>query len=566
LFGVPAAKSVEGWLSPVDQPAAATIARWRSNIFGGMGFDLTMDTHRTPSILSVGFLCTLLLLAAAAVSARTTTPQEAQWAVAGWLAGNAQPLGVPLGSYVAEVETVTGEAGEPLYYVVRLRPGGLVIVPADDLVEPILSFTADQAYEPSAQDPLTVLVRSDVNRRLAEAYAAAVPGRLHAQSATDTQTKWSDLIGRAAKPPGSLSILAVQTMSDVRVEPFLKTRWAQGEVCSVPCYNYFTPEANPSGCAATAMAQLMYYYRRPALGIGQQPFTIEVAGREQPAATRGGDGLGGPYQWADMVPGPDCGTTDVQRQAIGALCYDAGVAVRTNYAPDGSGADAFLIAGALKRVFGYSHGINGANNGRDIGSGLAGMINPNLDAQFPVILGITGTSGHGVLVDGYGHDLSSRARTRYHHLNMGWAGYKDLWYNLPEIGNYDTVVVCIYNIFPEGAGEIISGRVTDDAGRPLADVTVRAPLRTRAYETVTNDRGIYALPKLPSAATFVLQPEKSGFTFPRQTVATGTSRDWQASAGNQWAIDFIGTPTAPTPPPEENPLVASPSPSEPTPY
>ena len=41
----------------------------------------------------------------------------------------------------------------------------------------------------------------------------------------------------------------------------------------------------------------------------------------------------------------------------------------------------------------------------NIGAGLAGMINPNLDAGFPVILGITGPDGgHAVVADGYGYD------------------------------------------------------------------------------------------------------------------------------------------------------------------
>jgi hypothetical protein len=506
----------------------------------------------------------LLLLLAAGVSARTTTPQEAQLAVAGWLAGNAEPFGVPLGHRAVEVETITGVAGEPVYYVVRLSPSGFVMVPADDLVEPILSFTNSQTYEPSARDPLTELITADVNRRLADAYAAGSSGRLQIQATTDTQAKWSDLIGKAATAPNGFGILALQTVSDVRVSPFLKTRWAQGDVCSAPCYNYFTPDHTPCGCAATAMAQLMYYYRRPTVEIGQHSFTIAVLDKEQSASTRGGDGTGGPYRWADMVPSPDCSSTLEQRKAIGALCYDAGVAIRMSYAPEGSGADAFVIATAFKSVFGFSNGISGANKGRNIGSGLAGMINPNLDAQYPVLLGITGTSGHAVLVDGYGYDLSTRTKPLYHHLNMGWAGRNDIWYNLPEVGNYDTVVVCIYNLFTEGTGEIISGRVTDAAGQPIPNVAVRATLRTRPYGTVTDDKGIYALAKLPSAASFLMQAEKPGFTFTKRTVETGTSRDRQASAGNQWGIDFVGTRDAASSLAEKNPS-DPPQPSESTP-
>jgi hypothetical protein len=148
-------------------------------------------------------------------------------------------LHVPLGNLVADVRTVMDEAGAPVYHVVHLVPSGFVIVPADDLVEPILSFTGAQTYEPSAWDPLTALVTADVNRRLADAYAAAAPGQLQIQSATPTQEKWGDLIGKAGSTPNELGILALQTISDVRVAPFLKTRWAQDNICSAPGYNYF---------------------------------------------------------------------------------------------------------------------------------------------------------------------------------------------------------------------------------------------------------------------------------------------------------------------------------------
>ena len=215
------------------------------------------------------------------------------------------------------------------------------------------------------------------------------------------------------------------------------------------------------------MAQLMYYHRYPAAGIGQRLFTITVLDKEQPAFTRGGDGAGGPYQWDEMVPAPDCTITAAQRQAIAALCYDAGVAVRMSYAPEGSGSDAFAVTAALKSTFAFRNGISGANNGRNVGTGLADMINPNLDAEYPVILGILGRTGHAVVADGYGYDASTRIKTLYHHVNMGWGGHEDIWYNLPDIGNYDTIPVCIYNIFPEGTGEIISGRVTDASGQPI---------------------------------------------------------------------------------------------------
>jgi len=501
-----------------------------------------MFTHRFPRIvLTVSFSLFILLIAPPCLWARVTTPQEARLVVAGWLADNAEPFDAQLGKDVADVETFTGNAGEPIYHLVRLNPWGFVVVSADDRVEPIIAFAEAGDYEPSAEDPLTALAAADLNERIATAYDQS-SGPLQVQSLTESQSKWQDLMDRASRTPEEIAILGRQTISDVRVAPLVKTRWSQSSVCSDYCYNYYTPNHYLCGCVATAMAQLTRYHRYPNAGVGRHSFTIRVAGGDQTVYSRGGDGSGGSYSWDDMISSPACSATTEQRQAIGALCYDAGLSVRMEYGAGASFADAFVIAGSLKTTFKYTNAINGANGGKDIGTGLAGMINPNLDGALPVLLAITGSGGHAIVVDGYGYDLAAKTRTLYHHLNMGWAGVDDMWYNLPDAGKYDTVVACVYNIFTEGKGEIISGRVTDASGSPVAGAAVKAKSPSASYEATTNAKGIYALAKLPSATTFTIEIQKPGLAFAKRIVATDTSRDWKPTSGNQWAVDFVGVP------------------------
>ena len=132
----------------------------------------------------------------------------------------------------------------------------------------------------------------------------------------------------------------------------------------------------------------------------------------------------------------------------------------------------------MTNTFGFSNARYAYNNSYySIPSpNLNNMINPNLDARFPVLLGIIDASviGHEVVVDGYGYNIA----TLYHHLNLGWTGTADAWYNLPTVstGNYDftSVIECIYNVFPQGSGEIISGRVLDAAGNPVDGATITA--------------------------------------------------------------------------------------------
>ncbi len=271
---------------------------------------------------------------------------------------------------------------------------------------------------------------------------------------------------------------------------------------------------------------------------------------EQPANLRGGDGSGGAYNWSQMPLDPDCSTTLAQRQAIGALTYDAGVAVGMDYESDGSGAYMSDAAAAMVNTFGYSNAIMGGDEIDNIGDGLNGMINPNLDSGNPVILGIDDSQGdgHAVVADGYGYQSS----TLYHHLNMGWDGDDDVWYNLPNIDalsidpsaySFNVVDSVIYNIYISGTGEIISGRVTAaDSKTPVSGATVTA-VRTGGgtYQTTTNTNGIYAFANVPSNSTYTISVAKAGHSFADQATNTGQSQDDMATSGNCWAVDFVPT-------------------------
>ena len=275
--------------------------------------------------------------------AKPTTSLQAQKAVRGWLKASAQPLGAALGQQVTKIETYTDDGGNPLYYIVYLQPSGFVIVSADDLIEPIIGFAEDGIYDPSPTNPLGALVTADLNGRIESVRAgrlARTKASIAAVSA-EPQSKWGNFLGLAEAPENEFGTLGLSTIDDVRVAPLVQTRWHQKTCCSSPlraCYNYYTPgppggsgNGDPEnywcGCVATALAQIMRYYQWPTTGIGVHSFDVKIRGATYSRSTRGGDGSGGAYNWADMVLVPGCSTTEAQRQAIGALCYDAGVAI-----------------------------------------------------------------------------------------------------------------------------------------------------------------------------------------------------------------------------------------------
>jgi Peptidase C10 family/Spi protease inhibitor/Carboxypeptidase regulatory-like domain/Disaggregatase related/Right handed beta helix region len=503
----------------------------------------------------VAFLATLLLCSR--LWARPTTADEAALVATGWLKADPQPFGAALGRQVMNVQTFSAGNG-PAYYIVNLQPSGFVIVPADDSIEPIVGFADDGTYDPSPENPLVALVTADLDGRIA---AARNSSSFHldvvAENPDSPASKWQYLTELAENPGTGFELMGLMHPADIRVLPLVQSRWGQTTACGEYCYNYYSPYHYPAGCVATAMAQVMRYYEYPTDAIGVHEFMIGVSRSrgEQTASTRGGDGLGGPYNWGAMVLRPEasCSTlTDAHRQAIGALCYDAGVAVKMSYTSSGSGALMPDAKDALVNVFQYSNAILGYDPEGGLGSGLTDMINPDLDAGDPVILAVLDpcdpTTGHSLVCDGYGYESS----TLYHHLNMGWLGIDDAWYNLPRIdgskAKYTMVFTCIYNIFTTGSGEVVSGRVLDPAGRPIVNARVFTEGDGGTTHTaVTNDRGIYALVNMDSDTAYTIRSEAAGCVFSSRAVETGNSRDNSARSGNRWGVDFYAV-TASSPP------------------
>lgn len=471
--------------------------------------------------------------------------------VKGWLQTEQSPLGAKLGKQIGRVESHRDSAGATLYHIVNLKPTGFVIVAGDDAAEPIVAFISQGSFDPSEKNPLGALVARDMPKRVAQAHkiATSPAGLKNHAKWQKLQTTASAAGGGSVKPKS----LATPLISDLRVDPLLVTTWDQATAPNGnACYNFFTPPheaGNPAnvvcGCVATMLAQMMYYYQYPTAGVGTNMFTFSFDSSpilwDWPL--RGGDGQGGPYDWANMPPNP-VNPTVSQCAAIGALTYDAGIAVHMQYSDTPAGSGAFMSDAktALVTTFKYGNAIITESNSINIGFDLPNMINANLDAHLPVLFGIQNTDGgHAIVCDGYGYDGYN---TPYHHLNMGWGGTDNAWYHLPLIDLTDTMpfnnfTACIYNVFTNTTGEIISGRVLDNSGTPLANAQVSATTPLGAVFSVpTDNRGIYALVGLPSNTTFTLIAAANGYFPVSQKCSTGRSLDESPACGNVWGINF----------------------------
>ncbi len=524
--------------------------------------------RKTGAVHAAGFVALLWAWFGAPVLADPVAPAAAQEVVRGWLAHGARPLGAALGGDVERVVPYEGSAGQAAWYVVYLRPAGFVIVPADDWLEPILAFVPRGKFDPSPRHPLGALVAADLRHRLVavrqarQALAAApLPAAYRAH-----REQWRAL--QAAAGSGRNLNPFTASISDERVPPLVGSAWDQESEGGANdyCYNYFTPNHDPCGCGPTAAAQLLRYHQYPAAGVGARSFEVTVENDPNPYWTltlKGGDGAGGPYNWSAMPLDPDENTPAAQRQAIGALCHDVGAAAQARYGPLSTSTDFFTVAEIMKSVFYYRQAIAAFNNYESISAAaLVSMLNPNLDAGLPTLLGIDGDyGGHAVVCDGYGYDHG----TLYHHVNLGWGAYYSVanaWYALPLVdppaATFTAVIACLYNVYPSGSGEIISGRITDSTARPLAGATVFAELAGSGSRAVASDsRGIYAFSRLPADTEYTLRVEKTGYAFSARTAFTGHSGDYQNGSGNQWGVDFVGSGgVGPDPDPANQPAAA----------
>lgn len=145
-----------------------------------------------------------------------------------------------------------------------------------------------------------------------------------------------------------------------------------------------------TGCVATAMVQLMAYYKYPDRGIGSNCYAHPTYGQ----LCASFDSL---YNWLNPTE------ADYQR-----LSYHMGIACNMNYcgSSDGSAPFNFSYYDVLQRHFKYyTHR----------GSTESYYIYNELDQRRPVYIELYGDPGHAVILDGYDN-------LGYFHIDFGWGG------------------------------------------------------------------------------------------------------------------------------------------------
>lgn len=278
---------------------------------------------------------------------------------------------------------------QPAYYLFAGERGGYAIIAATERAYPLLGYSESGKIDPNDL-PCGLRMMLDI-------YAEQI------NTARTLDIKPTTT--RADVEPGSIVVKPL--LGDIM--------WDQMDP-----FNGMTPGHAPTGCVATATAQIMRYWKYPDHAVGTHGYMSKSYGY-----------LSHDYNyridWDDMPVAPN-GTPDNKIDAkpnptIARFMYGLGVAFDMNYSQQGSGTTHDKVVPALIRHYGYTKDIKRIT-AQEAGSQWSSIIKRELNARHPVLHGGTGKGGgHSFVCDGYTTD-------DLFHFNWGWSGVSNGWYKL----------------------------------------------------------------------------------------------------------------------------------------
>ena len=304
-------------------------------------------------------------------------------------------------AYTAQSK-LRGTTENAYFYVFnRGDNNGFIIVSADERAKDILGYSDAGTFN---ADNLPENFRSWLTVYESEIESLNNPAL---QSTTAPETVEPILKATAIKPS---------------VAPLALTKWDQGDP-----YDIHTPVGpiakTPTGCAATAMAQIMKYHNHPAKGTGSHSYTSETLKFALSAD------FNTTYDWANMTNTYDANSTEAQRNAVAKLMYHCGISINMDYNSEDGGSAAIPtdVVIALVKYFDYDKTIQFQKRNNYSYAAWTNLLKLELSESRPVFYGGQGSGGgHAFVCSGY--DTNDKF-----HINWGWGGQSDGYYELSAL-------------------------------------------------------------------------------------------------------------------------------------
>lgn len=409
--------------------------------------------------------------------------------------------------------TETASDGAPAYYVFNINTNdGFVIVTADDAALPIIGYATTGHYNAGTVVPPLVMWLKNRTQEISFIKSHNLPATQRIKE------QWQ-------------AYQTMQNNDNVRsgsVGPLCTTLWNQ--------YTNLCPAGDPSGCTATAMAQIMKFWNYPPHGIGSLSYDDTTSlGFTENDGIQSANFANTTYDWAAMPNSPLSNSNN----AIDTLMYQCAVSVYTDFNFLGSSANMIpydslawkdpyggkvCAQAAYSQYFGYdSASMQGlqktAYTDEAWDSILEGELNKNRPLQYGGYTDETKTAGHTWVCDGY------EANAMFH-MNWGWGGSADGYYGVDalnaggyELNTYDEVLIGIQPASLTGIKEIsLENQVNVFPNPTNGKVTIYSPVVAVADIQVYNMIGedVLQLSNQPiNKSTFDLSSQPAGLYFIR---------------------------------------------------
>ena len=191
-----------------------------------------------------------------------------------------------------------------------------------------------------------------------------------------------------------------------KVEPLLTCKWSQYDP-----FNKYTPlsggQHTPTGCVATATAQVMFYNKWPK--NRPQDYIASTGDDAKKSAT---------YWWDEMKNTTNEMRTEQSRQAVGLLMYDIGKAVHMRYYYRGSDSNLQRACNALRDKFDYT--VRYLDKNFLPANDFLNEVMQEISDGYPVLV-VGGP--HAFVYDGYDEQGLI-------HTNWGWGGENDGYFDI----------------------------------------------------------------------------------------------------------------------------------------
>lgn len=393
-------------------------------------------------------------------------------------------MGHYTGQYVdaSEVEVVYQFDNEvlniPAAFLLNVSDWGWILMAANTATDPVIAFNEHCTF------PGKDVKMPDNMRWWVEDYLQMVKA---VQIADEEQhfadaEEWSDIFN---------GTLPSMTKGDPE-HLLMNEEWDQGNDAGTD-YNMYTPVVGgihcPTGCVATALAQIMHYYRFPV----QPRFYASYSWNNQTLAINFDTMT---FDYSLMPNRITNSSTLAQRREVSKLGYAVGVAMRMDYGSDGSGAYSDNVPRSMGDYFKYTGARTPLSRNGNGDTAYVNKVRKELKRQRPVYMhgrSSTGSdvhsAGHAWVCCGYRDD-----RPNMYWMNWGWSTYMssaNTWYNLKT--NNMPIAGTTYN-FNTSQGVILD----------LVPPTDSTHINTVGIQEVENTVSLMAAYPNPATAKVVL--------------------------------------------------------------